>query len=428
MSGFTAVYLVYNFVLMLSIERLMGVFFEKRRTSRPVFISSYLLYYALSSIVFLLLNIPLLNVATYIVMLFIIALNYETQSKARRFFAAVSIFVFFGGIDILVSLLLGFYQVDLTQGIEHNMFGFMFMGMSIYIVASLLRKYKNIRKSKISSPVFWVSAITIHSTSIVLTLLAIAYSPQVVAIVSISVLLIINLLVLYQHDILSATYNDKLKSALHAQEKDYYFSQCQLMQQSVEQVKTIRHDMKMHLATVKEYSTKNKTNEITNYVSNLLGDITQNEIYSDTGNIAFDSIINFKLNQAKEQNITPDIRILIPPAVNIEVADIVTILGNLLDNALDALAKVEDRVLQLDIEFSKESLFIKVDNTFDGVVKYAKKKEGDTKHIVTRKDGGNHGHGLKNIMRSIEKYNGHMDIAHEGNVFSVTVILYVDDE
>ena len=74
------------------------------------------------------------------------------------------------------------------------------------------------------------------------------------------------------------------------------------------------------------------------------------------------------------------------------------------------------------MEFNHENLFIRVDNSFDGEVKYDDKKE---KTIVTRKDGDNHGYGLKNIQKSIEKYNGHLDISHEDNIFSVGILLYV---
>ncbi|MCL2215863.1 MAG: GHKL domain-containing protein [Defluviitaleaceae bacterium] len=252
---------------------------------------------------------------------------------------------------------------------------------------------------------------------------------------------------LYNH--LSKAVENNVKSALHTQEKEYYFTQCRLMQKSVENIKSMRHDMKLHLATARDFISTDKTVEATAYLNGLLGDIEESGVYSNTKNIAFDSIINFKLNNAKQENIKLDIRLLIPPALSIEVADIVTIMGNLLDNALDAVSKVEEKKIKLDIEYSRESLFIQVENTFDGVVKCgnlrskflhqpisaaAVRRHGlkhdnnaDDKRIATRKSGGEHGHGLKNIRKSVEKYNGHIDITHDENIFSVTVLLYVDD-
>ena len=138
-------------------------------------------------------------------------------------------------------------------------------------------------------------------------------------------------------------------------------------------------------------------------------------------------IINFKLKDAVNENIDLDINVSIPPALNIEVADVVTILGNLLDNALDAVAKTEPKRIKLIIESDKGNIFITSENTFDGVVEYAKETSEDKKRIVTRKGGNSHGYGLENIRKSVEKYNGHIDISHDKNIFSVGILLYVDE-
>lgn len=121
-----------------------------------------------------------------------------------------------------------------------------------------------------------------------------------------------------------------------------------------------------------------------------------------------------------------NMRLLIPPALNVDIADSVTIIGNLLGNALDAIAKVKNKEIKLDIEFNKSVLFIKIENPFDGRVKYADGNAGEETHIVSLKDGDGHGHGLKNIRRSVEKYNGYVKINYADNVFSVGILLHVD--
>jgi sensor histidine kinase regulating citrate/malate metabolism len=217
---------------------------------------------------------------------------------------------------------------------------------------------------------------------------------------------------------MSAAYENKLQSTLLAQEKEYYFTQCRLMQESVEEMKAYRHDVKLHLATLKDFVADNKV--ATDYL-NSLSDIVEKEVHSTTGNIAFDSIINFKLKNKK--NIALDINVLVPPTLNIEAIDVVTIIGNLLDNALTAVEKAEDKFITLTVELNKGNLFIETKNSFDGYVKY-EERDGE-KVIVTSKKGNRHGYGIKNIKKSTEKYNGHIDISHESNVFSVGVLLYI---
>ena len=68
---------------------------------------------------------------------------------------------------------------------------------------------------------------------------------------------------------------------------------------------------------------------------------------------------------------------------------------------------------------------IKAENTFNGEVKYVKGKVGAERTIATCKESGDHGRGLNNIRKSVEKYDGHVDISHDGNIFSVSVLLYV---
>ncbi|MCL1884572.1 MAG: GHKL domain-containing protein [Defluviitaleaceae bacterium] len=218
-------------------------------------------------------------------------------------------------------------------------------------------------------------------------------------------------------------FTDSVKSALHAQEKEYYFAQSNLMQESVEQIKAMHHDMKMHLATINGYATNINAPEIANYVGSLIENIGEVETYSSTGNIAVDSVINYKLKNAKQKGIKLKTKFLIPPVLNVEATDLSIILGNLLDNALHAismLADSEEKKIKLDIEFSRGTLVIRLDNSFDGIVNF------NENTIITRKDKNHHGHGLKNINKSVEKYNGYMDITHEDKTFSVSILLYVE--
>ena len=413
----------------------MGVFFEKRRTSWPVIIGLYVLFFAaygvailgllwlmtheslLMTVIFL--SIGVLGLSTY----FIITLGYEASTK-KRIVAAVCSYLFISTSTaaIAISAIIVNENWEFLAVPSTIINAYLIAGFITYVIAVFLRRLKNIRKNMFSSLVFWIGSVIIpfFPTSVValmaLILGSVNYFPQLMAIVF-GLLLAINMLVFYLQDTLAAAYEDKLKSTLHAQEKEFYFAQAQLMQKSVKKVRSVRHDMNFHLATLKDIAADNQA--ATDYINNLLGDIGESEVYSNTGNIAFDSIINFKLKTAKDDHIKVDLSLLIPPVLNIEIADIVTILGNLLDNALDAVAKVEDKTIRLDIAFSKGNLHIKLDNAFDGDVKYIDGR------MVSLKAGDEHGYGLQNIRKSVEKYDGHMDMSHVGNVFSVDILLYV---
>ena len=330
-------------------------------------------------------------------------------------------------VDLLVTVISGPMPLNLLDGVEPSVLTFILVGLLKLFIALSLQRFASLKKDYGGMTLYWIAAMFIPVTSLflLLFLLAMVSLTAPVAAVTVVAILIINILHIYFQDTISKSYEEKMKFALHKQEKEYYFSQLQLMHQSTEQIKTIRHDMKLHLTTAMDYNANNKTDELADYLKSILGDIEKSEVYSNTGNIAVDSIINFKLKDVVENNIKTDIDVFIPGDLKIEVVDIVAILGNLLDNALEGVAKVEDKRIKLMITSNKGNILMKIENTFDGMVQYADAKSNAPKTILTRKKGDQHGYGLKNIYKSVEKYNGHIEIGHKDGVFSVGVLLYV---
>jgi len=419
--------LIIGIMMTFSNKLILDIFFEKRRTSAILTICSYSLLLVTITAVEITartsywqdINI-IFNAVVHLVALFIITLNYESFT-VKRLAAVGCTMILSHTVGSVFLFLVPLFMPD--TGMNVHVFA---SNVSLLLVAILLRRLKNIKKDVIDSHIIWIPALVIPTARITTIILIGLDVPHASGINTISHWMGISILTFYLYNTISGAFESKLKSALHAQEKDYYFTQCQLMQDSVENIKSIRHDMKFHLAVARDLTANNRADEATDYLNNLLGNIEKNEIYSNTKNIAFDSIINFKLNNSEQENIQLDIRLLIPPSLNIEVADIVTILGNLLDNALDAVSKVDNKMIKLDIEYSRESLFIQVKNTFDGVVNYADCTNGEEKRVLTRKNSGEHGHGLRNIRKSVEKYNGHIDISHDDNIFSVGMFLYLE--
>jgi len=411
-----------NAILVFAVERVVSAFFDKRRTSFPVMVLSYVFIGGALGLPLWWAN-PIVTTLLLFIALLTATLNYKS-TITRRLAVLVGSYLMLNATTIVFHLL-AFFAPALSAFIVE--LDFILATAIAYLVALAMHRYfKNIPASAQNLHKLLIPFLFVPITQL-LVVIFMHINLEIAGVIQASSNgLGIAFLFFYLYYSVSKSFEKDIKSALHSQEKEYYFTQCQLMQESVEQVKSIRHDMKLHLATIRDYTANNKANEATDYLDGLLEDIGESEVYSDTGNIVFDSIINFKLKDILSNHINLQIKIFIPPELNIEVSDIVTILGNLLDNAFDAVAKVKDKRIKLDVESSKGSLFIKIDNTFDGEVKYAEVADGTEQVIVSRKGGDNHGYGLSNIRKSVEKYDGHMDVSHEGNVFSVGILMYVD--
>ena len=439
------VIIVSNIFLVIAIYKFMNIYFDKRKTRSIVQAISYLPFAVLIT------GRDLLNyygifitifgsgfatlILVYLLTVFIISLTYES-SMIKRVVATCYAFI---ARDVTLALVSNFILIHIpqTELVTSTVALHLFGNLAFLLVALVLgRNFKHLKKDFVYTPAFCKIAISIAVSIIMIGFLRHMYFPGFSLYYSIVIVFALSIfLVFYLSNSISETYDNNLRAALNAKASEYYLSQCKLMQESVEQVKSMRHDIKIHLSTARNFTAKNMSSEATEYLDNLLGSIAESKLYSDTGNIAFDSIINFKLTSAKSsehsggeiraEDFEPEIRLLVPPEINMDVADIVTILGNLLDNALDALRLTDEKTLKLDVEYSKGSLFIKVDNSFDGMVKYGRGKDSSPENIVSRKSGIGHGYGLKNIRNAVEKYGGHLDISHEGNVFSVGVLIYL---
>jgi len=434
MDIYIAIYLVAQLLFVLVMAKMVGVFYEKRRTSFKVMVLSLLPIYFMFIFIFTFiltrhpdwttLEIPAIFVGSVI-----ITLNYKS-TIVRRLAAALSTSMIILFLVVFIGSIVVFLFPDIQLDVQVTVTNIALAPIG-YLIATLTSRFKSIRKKAIFPRIALIAPLTGVIIVVALISAGVAYAFDIDIVETIGVIMFIIFFAwlifsnFFLFDILSAKYEDKLKSEKQAQEKEYYFAQCQLMQESAEQVKTVRHDIKLHLATLKDFTTNGNMDEIKSYLDSLVEDIEKSEIYSNTGNIAFDSIINYKLQNVKRDNIKLDLNVAVPPELSVEVVDIVTIVGNLLDNALEAVTKVSEKIIKIDIKFNKGSLFAKIENSFNGKVKYAEGKAENS--IVSLKNSSEHGYGLKNIRQSVEKYNGHMKISHTENIFSTGVLLYVRD-
>mgnify|MGYP000883438024 FL=1 len=98
----------------------------------------------------------------------------------------------------------------------------------------------------------------------------------------------------------------------------------------------------------------------------------------------------------------------------------VVILGNLLDNAIEATSKLAgEKKIEIFVELNRNILYVSVTNPFQGKLHY-----GFNKLKTTHRDAENHGFGLESIRMTIEKYNGTMNIKHTEDTFCVDVLIY----
>ena len=194
------------------------------------------------------------------------------------------------------------------------------------------------------------------------------------------------------------------------------------MQSSTVELQEFRHDINNQLIALSQLI-ETKQYEKAEQQLNVLTKLTKNKIiFSTSGNVIVDGLINYKLQNAQDDNIIIKTEIAVPCQLHIETSDLVSILGNLIDNALNALKEVstDKRNLILKVVFSQDRLIIRTLNPYVGNILC---KGG--KIISANQDTKQHGYGLSNIAKAVNKYKGYIDIDYSGNIFTVDIIMYI---
>lgn len=143
---------------------------------------------------------------------------------------------------------------------------------------------------------------------------------------------------------------------------------------------------------------------------------------TNSGNIVIDSLIGYWCIVAREQGIDFSVNLTIPMKMPFRGADICLILGNLLENAVEAAQKVEEeKYIRLRMKYDKNNLLIYVENNYKGTLIKTREKRLKS----TKPNAGNHGVGLPSVYRTVAKYHGLVVIEDsEPNRFLIKVVLY----
>lgn len=180
------------------------------------------------------------------------------------------------------------------------------------------------------------------------------------------------------------------------------------------------HDLHNHIEAIYQCLTQDDIPEAVRYCEDLRAPIQEISQTVRTGDKVIDYLINSKIALAEQNKIRTKVNIEYPHNTNIRNADLTAILGNLLDNALEASEKAPDplRFLSLTIRRINDMLIIKVEN---GCNDAPTQENG---HLLTSKaDKTFHGWGLKSVESAADRYEGSVNTEYKDGVFKSVVTL-----
>lgn len=237
-------------------------------------------------------------------------------------------------------------------------------------------------------------------------------------------LLVVNYVIFEVYDWISRNAELREQNRLYAQQLELCSQQAEERESLYLEIRRIRHDLKSHLSGLLGMVQTGQISEAEKYIMQML-DVSAGERpeeVSRSGNIVVDSLINNAYAAAQKDNIQFNVNVLLPASLPFESGHLAVILGNLLENALEACRDIPDGkgFICLDISYAKDIFQLCIKNNYQ-----AKRKKDNIGHYLTTKgDTIYHGLGLSSINHAVVNYHGQMDITDNDNMFQVIIIMY----
>lgn len=408
-----AVCAITNLFRVYLIRRFIKIFCQDGKISKLIELFFYGLFFIATTTLYWIFRTPWVNVMSNLIGLTILVGLYTRSIKKILFISFATYIINMGCDNIMVMLF-----VDYQPGKAFNQLYEIITDLLILICVLLTEAL--IDRKKDDEILYNFPLILIPLTSLVILNVLIKdgrLSEWGFIIASIGVLLI-NFLAFYLYNLLKDNVYRKWENDILKQEVQSYANQLDITLQAEEKVKIMRHDMRHHIMELQILTEKGQIEEIRKYLDQMTEFIKMPKEIVASGNIKTDCLLNFFLKKAKENLNEVKIDVSLPEKIK-HSFDLNIVLGNLLENAIEASKKSEEKLLDLSLCHDAGVLKIKVRNSFSGKVIIGQKGLMTNKE---HKEG--HGIGLKSVRKIVENYDGVLETKIEENYFEVKAILY----
>lgn len=202
------------------------------------------------------------------------------------------------------------------------------------------------------------------------------------------------------------------------QQHEYRIQYANNIKMQYDEIKRIKHDMKQSYLVIDSLMSDKKYTEANEYIKSNISNLGKSEVIIDVGNDFVNAILNSKLTFAKSMGI----EVICSSTSNIggiDDTDLCSLLGNILDNAIEACEKCKgEKFIETSISIRDNKCSIIVSNSVEAEI-----LKNNKALKTTKKDTENHGFGVRSIRAIAKKYGGVVNFYQERNMFNCQVVL-----
>lgn len=407
------------------VNKYLGIFNKKRQNIMSV--SIWILFAIFQ--VYVQINSGIASIWTTIIsigLVILISLFGYTNKGKKSILEVCFLYVVWVLIEIMISFCVNLLPLDENHSVmAGNIISIIIMIIGVYVFSIMWEKTDN----NFIPARYYVGLLFVPIGSIYIAVnefYSINNMKEVLpSMVTFSILLLFNIIILEIYSKISENFIMEKEKAIYTQQINIMAINTEEQKKVMENFHREKHDWINELIALKnEIEYENKDVVLQN-IDRIIQNCQFGEAISDTGNKCIDALINVKYTTAKEKGIDFILKIFIPEELPINQCDMGIVLGNILDNAIEATEKCNSSAKKIEIimGIKKEALVLVVKNPLAGSLKRNK----DGKLLSTKEDSKRHGYGINSVIKVARKYNGDVIIEEEGGEFVITVTMNLEN-
>lgn len=377
-----------------------------------------LTYFGILTCLSLLVDASVTRSTLIILFTYLAAKLYFRKTWIETIYPTILFFLFAIVSDILCGTLLQMLGISfaslLGSGIErllYNTLGKLFHLLCLYITLAITKANFDRRSITRALPLLSCQLLSIYICFHNFLFIEQGINPTSVNLETLG-LLYINLVICTYVDVLSRAYESEKEAQLAKQQfavqRNYYLD----IMERQEETRSLWHDIKKYMASMEALVGNEKKEEAQQCLEEIRSAFSKSATVVDTGNTLLDSILTYGMKKAKEVGVVLLPEIWVDSNLGFPATDLFVIMGNTIDNAIEACSSVDDvasRIVSISLYQKNHLLLYEIKNPYNPTTK--------------PKQGRIHGYGLKNVQACIERNNGEMLIAKENGIYDVVIHL-----
>lgn len=404
--------------------------FEKR--NKYAIYLTILLYAVLMLVYKYITNVEIFNLLfTLVCNVFCLYIGFKSTFKSSFFHGIILV------ITQFVSEVVSIYAISLVSSSANNsytensviyMTDVIISKILYFAISRFLLKFSNKENSAASwGRWFSLSILPISSLFIILVIriltngLTFSLSNSIICILSIVLLLISNIIVYLIYEKAEKSNQKLIELELVNQKNDIDMQYLELLEKKNETMNIMAHDYKNNILTISNMS---DSNEVKEYIDNMVGEIAKYNRIAKTQNRLLDVILSKYTDICNDKGIKFETDIMTDNLGFINSYDISSLFNNILDNAVEAASLSSNKYINLEITNSLNSYHrVIATNSCDNEPHNEKGKL-----ITTKKNKDAHGFGTKSIRKIVNKYDGELQWEYNNELRQFKLIIIFPNE